>query len=38
MAALKTNVVKDVTESFIRINNTYNVFDKDTIKIPLQHK
>lgn len=33
---LKTNRIAFGKESFVRINQTYNVFDKDTIKIPIQ--
>lgn len=33
---LSTNKAVNVTEKFIRINNTYNVFDKDTLKITVQ--
>ncbi|WP_042354039.1 right-handed parallel beta-helix repeat-containing protein [Bacillus rubiinfantis] len=32
---LKTNRIKNTTENFIRINLKYNVFDQDTLKIPL---
>lgn len=33
---LKTNRIAFGKETFIRINQIYNVFDKDTIKIPIQ--
>ncbi|OPJ59523.1 right-handed parallel beta-helix repeat-containing protein [Clostridium oryzae] len=36
--ALKNNVVSNVLEGFIRINNEYNVYDRDTIKINIQSK
>lgn len=36
ITALKTNRVKKTKESFIRINKIYNVFDRDTLKLPLQ--
>lgn len=36
LAALKTNRVKKTKETFIRINKIYNVFDRDTLKLPLQ--
>lgn len=32
---LKNNTLSGGVENFIRWNKTYNVFDKDTIKIPL---
>lgn len=32
---LSTNKVSHTTESFIRINEEYNVFDRDTLKIPV---
>ncbi|MBB2482261.1 hypothetical protein H5P36_18970 [Bacillus sp. APMAM] len=32
---LNTNKVSHTTESFIRINEEYNVFDRDTLKIPV---
>ncbi|AZU64002.1 right-handed parallel beta-helix repeat-containing protein [Neobacillus mesonae] len=33
---LKTNQIKNTKEKFVRINIEYNVFDRDTLKIPLE--